>query len=96
MFEGRQEAVTYLAAAVFDQKKSGSGSRPGVPAREVAPYHESGSSLVNFAAILQMKQHADQHKSALMLKQEVCDWGILNATKAAKQLECHQTRGCAT
>eukprot|EP00971_Amphidinium_carterae_P181317 3597165-Amphidinium_carterae.1 len=37
---------------------------------------------------LQLKQHADQSKSALILKQEVCEWGILNATKVTKQLEC--------
>eukprot|EP00971_Amphidinium_carterae_P336483 6472872-Amphidinium_carterae.2 len=42
----------------------------------------------SLAAILQMKQHYDQCKSALILKQEICKWGILNAIKVAKQLEC--------
>eukprot|EP00971_Amphidinium_carterae_P165217 3275065-Amphidinium_carterae.1 len=40
------------------------------------------------SAILKYTRHPDQEKSALALKQEVCNWGIMNATKASQQLEC--------
>eukprot|EP00971_Amphidinium_carterae_P092287 1827129-Amphidinium_carterae.2 len=58
-----------------------------VPWRDVRP---EGNLCFwrSIGAILQLKQHANQGKSALILRQEVCEWGILNATEVAKQLEC--------
>eukprot|EP00971_Amphidinium_carterae_P077526 1532145-Amphidinium_carterae.2 len=43
---------------------------------------------VGGTAILKMTKHPDQAKSALILKQEVCEWGILHATQVEQQLEC--------
>eukprot|EP00971_Amphidinium_carterae_P234367 4650574-Amphidinium_carterae.2 len=40
------------------------------------------------SAILKLTRHPDQGKSVLSLKQEVCDWGIMHATKVSQQLEC--------
>eukprot|EP00971_Amphidinium_carterae_P031886 628325-Amphidinium_carterae.1 len=85
IFEGRQEAVTYLAASMFDLRR-----RDAAEAGRVTECSSSRDCTMarSLNAILQLKQHADQNKSALILKQEVCKWGILNAAKVAKQLEC--------
>eukprot|EP00971_Amphidinium_carterae_P108879 2156043-Amphidinium_carterae.1 len=105
IFEGRQEAVTYMAASVFHSRKK-QAAQEGKSFQLARLHHGStmqaarreswgevsGEGNLCFwrclSAILKATRHPDQEKSALILKQEVCNWGIMNATKASQQLAC--------
>eukprot|EP00971_Amphidinium_carterae_P197828 3926134-Amphidinium_carterae.1 len=105
IFEGRQEAVTCMAASVFHSRKQ-QAAREGKSFQLARLHHgstmqaarseswgeDSGEGNLCFwrciSAILKYTRHPDQEKSALVLKQDVCNWGIMNATKASQQLEC--------
>eukprot|EP00971_Amphidinium_carterae_P213930 4245821-Amphidinium_carterae.1 len=98
IFEGRQEAVTYLAASVFHSRKQ-QAAREGKSFQLARLHHGSAMQAARseswgevsgegnlcfwrcISAILKYTRHPDQEKSAVALKQDVCNWGIMMPPK---------------